>query len=246
MDWNEVTAIATAASSVIIIVSVVFLIIQIIELRRATQAQTFATALEKLQNEEIRAARRTVFQLKDKNCVNWSEDEIKEAEKVCHTYDSVAIMVRNKLLPITIIENWKYSLTHSWEILSPLITKYRNERPHPELWENFEWLATRLKGKSQDVHNPNTLTDVATGEPSLSEIMREIKKSNNDARMWTNYSLFIAVGVTVAFVGIGFLVQAIFHAQPLPLALYGGILILLGTLYMIFLPLAVKKKFRNK
>jgi uncharacterized membrane protein YcjF (UPF0283 family) len=102
VDWTAIgtifTAIgscSTALSFLILIVTVVFVQREIHEVRKATYANTYKAALDILQAEEVRTARRVVFRnLSNKQFDSWDDQEKCEAEKVCHSYDSVAQMVR--------------------------------------------------------------------------------------------------------------------------------------------------------
>ena len=130
-----------------------FIILQVIEMRRTTHAQAYGIAREILQDEKVRAARKTIFNLGEKatSLNNWTQDEIRAAEIVCHTYDTVGQMIRNKLLPIKyIIDSWGPSLRKSWPIVSPLVIKDRDKWDAIEAWDDYEWLfikATKLDTK---------------------------------------------------------------------------------------------------
>ena len=129
-------------SNIAVVVSAMFIVRQLKEMRRTTQAQAYSVALEHLQDEKVRHARRTVFHLKGKPIEKWNKEEIEAAEIVCHTYDSIAQMVRNNLLSKkTIVQSWGPSLRNSWPILSPLVQKYREDFNAKETWDDYEWLA---------------------------------------------------------------------------------------------------------
>jgi hypothetical protein len=141
IDWSTLSDIA-------VVVTAVFFIWQLSEMRRTTRAQAYGVAREILQDEKVRKARRSVFQLgqEGKPVEEWSEEDIESAEMVCHTYDSVGQMVRHKLLTKNIIvESWGPSLRKAWPILSPLIQKYRTEWNAFEVWDDFEWLANEAR-----------------------------------------------------------------------------------------------------
>lgn len=141
MGWNIVSALVAA-------ISVGILIWQLRTSQRTTHAQVYATTITWLQNEDVRMARRKLFSLIEKKIEDWNEEETLEAEKVCHTYDTVATMVRYKLLPKKIIEECSRSLKQSWKAASPLIMQYRKDRSDPYLWHNFELLVQELDLKS--------------------------------------------------------------------------------------------------
>jgi hypothetical protein len=111
-------------------------------LRTTVYAQVYTTAFNLLQ-AEARNARRLIFSLRAKPLDEWTEIERHQAEIVCYTYDHVGTMVRYDMLPIDIIiDSWGASLRHSWEILQPLINKYRQEGS--ELWDAYEYLVQQV------------------------------------------------------------------------------------------------------
>ena len=102
--------------------------------------------VDRLQDEQIRAARGRVFELQGKPLEQWTPDDIAMAERVCYSYDVAGIMVRYKVLPKQlIVDNWEASLRTLWTICRPLAEKYRNERDAPNFWDNFEWLASEAE-----------------------------------------------------------------------------------------------------
>lgn len=115
---------------------------QVVEGRRAAYAAAFGIANNILQDASIRMARRHVFTNLDADYVNWSDDDRIQAEMVCQSYDSAAILCRRGLLPPDMLaDSWGDSLRRSWIKLSPMICEYRHDRTAPELWDDFEWIA---------------------------------------------------------------------------------------------------------
>jgi len=146
MDFTSIVAILTILTNVAVVISVAVLIFQLKEMHTTTLAQSYSVARGILQDEEIRQARKAIFELgrKGKKLEKWNKSDIKNAEMVCHTYDSVGQMVRNNLLKKkVVIDNWGPSLRRSWPILEPLVNKYRSEWDAPEVWDDFEWLADK-------------------------------------------------------------------------------------------------------
>ena len=149
VNWTAVGALATAVTGVIILVSVVVLALQIRELRRASYAQAYASAVGWLQSEDMRAARRALFDLRGKALPDWTHDERWACEKVCQSYDIVAIMIRHGMLPKEIlVENWQQSLIASWNAARPLVEEFRKEYAFPEKWDDFEWLARQAEQRA--------------------------------------------------------------------------------------------------
>jgi hypothetical protein len=134
IDWATLSNIA-------VVISVLFIIRQLRETRYTTHAQAYSAAVEILQEEKVRQARKIIFTLMEKPLAKWTKQEIEAAEKVCHTYDVVGQMTRHHLLPKEIIiDSWGSSLRNSWLILSQLVNKYRNDFGATEYWDDYEWL----------------------------------------------------------------------------------------------------------
>lgn len=112
-------------------------------LRKTIYAQAYKTAMDILQAEAVRQARGVVLsELRDELFNNWTDSQRRAAETVCHTYDSVGIMVRHDMLPVEhIADSWGDSLRRTWKILKPLVEKYRLERDSKEYWDDYEYLA---------------------------------------------------------------------------------------------------------
>ena len=135
IDWGTLANIA-------VVITAAFVIWQLKEMHRTTQAQAYSVAVDRLQDEKVREARRLIFKLSDKPLEKWSGDEIIAAEVVCHTYDMVGQMVRHNLLSKKIIiDSWGPSLRNSWSILNRLVKKYRQDFNANEYWDDYEWLA---------------------------------------------------------------------------------------------------------
>lgn len=144
IDWTAISAIVGAATGFIILVSVLVLAWQLREIQRATYAQSFFTAAYRLQDEKLREARGIVFSLKETPYKDWTTEQKKTGEIVCHNYDVVGILVRNKMLPEQmIVDSWGDSLRRLWPILRPLVEEYREQRESPEFWDDFQYLSER-------------------------------------------------------------------------------------------------------
>ncbi len=153
IDWGTLSNIA-------VVISVLFIIRQLRETRYTTHAQAYSAAVEILQGEKARQARRIVFSLKEKPLTKWTAKEIEAAENVCHTYDAVGQMARHHLLPKgIIIDSWGPSLRNSWAILSSLVHKYRNDFNATEYWDDYEWLvieAVKFNNRRQIIERLKT------------------------------------------------------------------------------------------
>lgn len=142
MDANTITAWATSVYCVAFLVSLLFIWRQLDQMKKSTMATAFSKAVEILQSESVRDDRGKIFNIQDKSYSEWSTEEKKIGERVCHTYDQVGIMVRAGMFPkILIVDSWGYSLRRIWPILKPLVYDYRLKKDSNEFWDDFEWLA---------------------------------------------------------------------------------------------------------
>lgn len=145
LDWVALT---------ILFLTMVVMIYQVRLSQQANYATAYKVAYDILQTQEIRDARKHVFEvLKLKAYSKWTNKDKDDAGKVCQSYDAVGQMVRNKMLPEAyIVNNWFVGLRDSWGILKPLVTEYRTDREYPKNWDDFEYLAKKaitLYGKQQ-------------------------------------------------------------------------------------------------
>ncbi|MDF1552642.1 MAG: hypothetical protein P1P84_06240 [Deferrisomatales bacterium] len=116
---------------------------QLQQTKVAANAQYFFKAQEMLQTDEIRMARRTVFQLLDDNrdFLDWNEEQKLIGENVCMTFDVVGMMVRNGFIPPELIlDSWNASIRKSWDATSELVMERRKLAGTNRFWDDFEWL----------------------------------------------------------------------------------------------------------
>jgi hypothetical protein len=142
------------ANTTILFFTLVAIYLQYWVSRQANYATAYKVAYDILQTQEIRDARKHVFEvLKLKAYSKWSDKDKDEASKVCQSYDAVGQMVLNKMLPEAyIVDNWFVGLRDSWGILKPLVIQYRIDRDYPKNWDDFEYLAKKaiaLYGKQK-------------------------------------------------------------------------------------------------
>lgn len=133
--------------NIITLLMVLVLIWQVWEVRRATSTQAFCSILDRLQQEDVRKARKIILELNRTNTAIDLDDEnhVLAAEKVCQTYDAAGIMVNNGMIKKSIlIDNWGHSIKRCWKTVQPLVTKYRADRNAPNFWDDFESLAKDL------------------------------------------------------------------------------------------------------
>jgi len=114
--------------------------------RGASSAQNILALTNFLQAPEVRAAREVVrVRLSKELITDWTEDERREAARVCSTYDFAAIIVKLKL-PEPFVENWGPSIRHCYEVSKPLVDELQKlENSGPTYWDDFGWLYKEVR-----------------------------------------------------------------------------------------------------
>jgi len=143
MNWQAFAAISTAVYAIIVLISVIILARQLVELRRATWANSFLGCVSRLQAERLRKAREKTFELGEtKRFEQWTDEEKKIVDMVCHNYDIVGMIAAWGMLPKEIIvDSWCDSIRRLWAICEPRVEEQRKRRKALELWDDFQWLA---------------------------------------------------------------------------------------------------------
>ncbi len=141
--FNIVYAAASLFSTAVLVATGAILFFQLRGLTKATHAQSFLAAAERLQEEGLRKDRGRLFQLRDDEAPfeEWKPADIETVQRVCHNYDVVGIMARKKMLPKeVIIDSWGNSLYESWAAAEPFVQNLRKTRGS-NYWNDFGWLA---------------------------------------------------------------------------------------------------------
>jgi hypothetical protein len=111
--------------------------------REGVASQNLLSVIQFMQEEPTRQAReRVIKQMSQLTREQWSEDDRRAADKVCSTYDVVAILLRNGFADSQpVAENWGPSIRQCFETLQPYIRELQKpENAGPSYWKDFEWL----------------------------------------------------------------------------------------------------------
>jgi len=98
LNWDALTAVSTALSTIIIFVTAIVVFRQLREMKRATVATAFSSIAGFLQSEEVRNTRRVLMRISEQDFTKWTDDQIKNAEIACSTYDVFGIMLREEVI----------------------------------------------------------------------------------------------------------------------------------------------------
>ncbi len=144
--WSMVSGLSAAFAALVILIAAIIALLQLNEIRKARRVDALVNLVQFLQNEDTRKARGILIEeLSEKEFKNWSEDERKQAEKPCHTYNFAGIMDAQKFVEKDFIaKKWRNSVIRCWEAARPMIEEYRVDRGS-DFWEDFEALYNKAK-----------------------------------------------------------------------------------------------------
>jgi len=129
MSIDTLTAISTIASTLIVLITAIVIFLQLREMRKATAATAFSDIVTFLQTREVREAQRVLMNLSEEDFTKWTAEQKTNAEIACSTFDSVGIMLRNKVVNhVLVTKEWRYSIIECWKKAQPMIKSYREER----------------------------------------------------------------------------------------------------------------------
>ena len=148
--WTKVYAVATWCTVAVLLGALIFAARQVRAMRHAQELQGFVQVADWLQREEIRAARRRIYELEYKDPKKWTNADKEEAGKVCHNFDVVGDMVEKRLINERVLDNWKWTIRRCWVIVKPMIEEHRKNRKFPGLWSKFQRLAEGVDKEEEE------------------------------------------------------------------------------------------------
>ena len=143
--WTRFYALTSLGTGVVLLVTLALVFGQLRRSGKNQELQGFVQVVNWLQQEEVRIARRRLYKLKDVPYDQWTREDVLEAEKVCHNFNTVGDMIKNGLISSEVVESWGWVIKRCWAIAMPLVYAYRNERNYPKVWSTFEWLAEEVR-----------------------------------------------------------------------------------------------------
>ena len=155
--WQILTAVSAAMGTIVFGFSAYILVRQLDEIRRATVAGAFSTALSFIQSDEMRSARKRAFKLNPNGFDSWTPEQIADVSRVCNGFECVSIMIKEKMIPSRLIAaNWRHSLQKTWKVAQPLVALRRSERGE-DYWVNFERLVNSACTANERALSPEGL-----------------------------------------------------------------------------------------
>ncbi|WP_439290813.1 DUF4760 domain-containing protein [Lonepinella koalarum] len=126
--------------------------------KMARKRTTIDVLLQENQDETLRNAKFTVFNLARNQSLNFvkhyfdekekQSDEYKQITMLLNRYEFIAQSIRNKAFEEKIYKQMQYSnITMMWDRLCPLVYEIRRVQNIKTYYQEFEWLAKRWKNK---------------------------------------------------------------------------------------------------
>jgi hypothetical protein len=170
MNWEAVTALSTAFTGLVILLTVIFaarqvralndqskaLGAQLEHLRRATQLDGTLAVFDELFSSELQSAYRFVMtefdqRMKDETYHGEALERAPnpETHKEIHLmrhFERIGTLVKNDLLDACALFDFAgFFIQEVWGKLEPLMMEERRYYGNDRLWENFEYLARKAK-----------------------------------------------------------------------------------------------------
>ncbi len=170
MNWEALTAISTAFTGLVFLLTVVYaarqlrvmneqskaMAAQLDHLRRSTQLSGVLAIFEEWQTPALRDAYTFVMTgfaecMKDQQFHAEAVERVPDAERhkeltVLRDGERIGTLVKTGLLDDdALLEYSGFYMSEIWRRLEPLVFEQRQVSRAPGLWENFEYLATRAK-----------------------------------------------------------------------------------------------------
>lgn len=161
--WASISALATAATFIVVITAAIFTYSQVREASRARKLEGALAILTHISSPDLRSARRLVYteheKIKEKVKSNptWEELDVffKEISRGTvdmvrfHSYlaslENVSILVLHDLAPDDIIEMYFGRMApHHWRLLNEFITFMRNYYGSTDFLQHFEMMSALL------------------------------------------------------------------------------------------------------
>lgn len=181
MNWEALSAIATAFTGIVIMLTVIVgvrqaraALDQIGEAHRATQLDGMMRIFEKFDEPEFISARLYIMnELAARMREPDFEDYLRTTpyahfpwHRALSTLERIGVFVRMGLLEgEPFYYNWGNMILATWAQLAPLVEASRKSADNPYLWKDTEWLAADAEKFARKYFAENPRPRPSTGEP---------------------------------------------------------------------------------
>jgi hypothetical protein len=182
MNWEALTAISTAFTGLLILLTLIYaarqvramnrqsiaLADQLDHLRRATQLDGTLAVFDELFTPDLQAAYRFVInelrermqdeQFRSEALARAPNTDAHKEVLVLRHMERVGTLIKNDLLdPGALFDFAGFFIQESWAVLKPIALEQRRNFGEERLWENFEYMATEA-AKWRDATTSKTST----------------------------------------------------------------------------------------
>ncbi|HEV2261201.1 MAG TPA: hypothetical protein VGR69_02795 [Candidatus Rubrimentiphilum sp.] len=181
MNWEALSAIATAFTGLVIMFTVILgvrqaraALDQISEAHRATQLDGMMRVFEQFDDERFVRGREYIMRdlaarMDEPDFENYLRVTTPAHfpwSKTLSTLERIGVFVRLGLLEgEPFYYNWGNMIVVTWKNLKPLVELQRKVRDNPYLWKDTEWLADDASRFARKFFAENPRTRPSTGEP---------------------------------------------------------------------------------
>lgn len=143
--WQMVTAVATCAYAVLVLITLFYIIVQVSELRKNRKFQTALTLFRELQDARVCRSRRYIYKKIPVSIEGIGDEDLErhsiECENAVQMFHRVGYLLREKQIdPDPILENYWDVAWRCWRRTESLILWSRDKRNNPEHFFAFEHL----------------------------------------------------------------------------------------------------------
>ena len=158
-DLNNLANLAEILSAIIVLGGVAFAVIQIRQFRRQRLESASVELVRSFQSADFNRAFTLLLDLPEGSSASElrqrGADTETQAMILSTTFESIGVLVYNRILPLEIVEQLIGGTVVSfWEKLRGWVTTLREEQGRADTHEWFQWLAEQLQRRSASQSSP--------------------------------------------------------------------------------------------
>jgi hypothetical protein len=128
MNWEIITSISTAISTLIIVASAIFAIVQIQEARRTRRLEILLSLFKDLSSTDAQKNRQHIYARLPTDPNKLSPDDLLIIDQVLSTMESVWILIHEKQIEKDfVLETYGVKFLRLWKVLHPIV-EFERER----------------------------------------------------------------------------------------------------------------------
>lgn len=157
LTWEAVTAIATVAQAIVVIVAAIFAYYQVREANRTRRDAVALALIERLNDAEAGRRRRRIYAMSAKQVLRPSERELADMSQVANEFHALGFLLKRGVVDEATVLGLHYgAVTRAWSVLSPWIMEQRKRRGtlYAEYFEHLKDRAALYIAKERPAETP--------------------------------------------------------------------------------------------